>query len=43
MMIDGAGWHQSAALGLPHNLRLLALPAYLPEQSSVQHLSDDIR
>ncbi|WP_341866316.1 transposase [Paraburkholderia hospita] len=28
MVLDGAGWHQSASLRLNHNLHLLTLPPY---------------
>ena len=28
LALDGAGWHRSHALKLPHNLRLLMLPPY---------------
>nr|WP_231937471.1 IS630 family transposase [Caballeronia udeis] len=43
MVLDGAGWHQSAALRLAHNLRLLTLPPYSPELNPVEHLWDDLR
>ena len=43
MVLDGAGWHQSHALRLPHNLRLLTLPPYSPELNPVEHLWDELR
>jgi transposase len=43
MVLDGAGWHQSHALRLPHNLHLLKLPPYSPELNPVEHLWDELR
>jgi len=43
MVLDGAGWHQSKALALPNNLRLLQLPPYSPELNPVEHLWDELR
>jgi transposase len=43
MALDGAGWHQSKALALPSNLRLLQLPPYSPELNPVEHLWDELR
>jgi len=43
MVLDGAGWHQSQALTLANNLRLLKLPPYAPELNPVEHLWDDLR
>ena len=43
MVLDGAGWHQSQALTLTNNLRLLKLPPYAPELNPVEHLWDDLR
>jgi transposase len=31
LVLDGAGWHGSAALVVPDNLSLLTLPPYSPE------------
>ncbi|MBA3755643.1 MAG: transposase [Nitrosomonas sp.] len=42
-MLDGAGWHRSHTLKLPHNLRLLMLPPYSPELNPVQNLWDELR
>lgn len=43
MVLDGAGWHQSQALALPANLRLLKLPPYSPELNPVEYLWDELR
>ncbi len=43
MVLDGAGWHRSAALRVPSNMRLLPLPPYAPELNPVEHLWDELR
>jgi len=43
MVLDGAGWHASAALKPPCNMRLLSLPPYAPELNPVEHLWDELR
>lgn len=43
MILDGAGWHRSAELKLPVNLRLVWLPPYSPELNPVEHIWDDLR
>jgi hypothetical protein len=43
MALDGAGWHRSAALELPENMRLLPLPPYSPELNPVENLWDELR
>jgi transposase len=43
MIIDGAGWHRSASLILPENIRLLPLPPYSPELNPVEHIWDYLR
>jgi hypothetical protein len=40
---DRAGWHRSAALRVPDNVRLLYQPAHSPELNPVEHLWDDLR
>jgi transposase len=42
MVLDGAGWHQSASLSRADNLRLLTLPLYSPALNPVEHLWDDL-
>lgn len=43
LVLDGAGWHRSHTLKLPHNLRLLMLPPYSPELNPVENLWDELR
>lgn len=43
MVLDGAGWHRSAALKVPPNMRLLGLPPYAPELNPVEHIWDELR
>ena len=43
MVLDGAGWHRSATLKVPPNMRLLPLPPYAPELNPVEHLWDELR
>lgn len=43
LVLDGAGWHQSHAIVLPTNVRLMLLPPYSPELNSVENLWDEIR
>ena len=43
LALDGAGWHRSHTLKLPHNLRLLMLPPYSPELNPVENLWDELR
>ena len=43
MVLDGAGWHASAALKAPANMRLLSLPPYAPELNPVEHIWDELR
>ena len=42
MILDGAGWHRSAQLKIPGNIRLLNLSPYSPELNPVEHLLDDL-
>jgi transposase len=37
LVLDGAGWHGSAALVVPDNLSLLTLPPYSPELNPVEN------
>ena len=43
MVLDGAGWHRSAALKVPLNMRLLVPPPYAPELNPVEHIWDELR
>ena len=38
LLLDGAGWHGSAALVMPDNLSLLTLPPDSPELNPVKNL-----
>jgi hypothetical protein len=43
MVLDGAGWHASAELRAPANMRLLSLPPYAPELNPQEHVWDELR
>jgi len=43
MALDGAGWHRSAALAVPANMRLLHLPPYSPELNPVENIWEELR
>ena len=38
LVLDGAGWHRSKALEVPHNVSLLRLPPYNPELNSMENM-----
>lgn len=38
LVLDGAGWHGSRALTVPHNITLLPLPPYAPELNPVENV-----
>jgi hypothetical protein len=38
MVVDGAGWHDHRALGVPANVTLVTLPAYSPELNPVERV-----
>lgn len=38
MVLDGAGWHASAALPVPDNIILVPLPPYSPESNPVERI-----
>lgn len=38
MVLDGAGWHGSAALVVPDTVTLVPLPPYSPESNPVERL-----
>ncbi len=42
-VLDGAGWHASAALMPLQNRLLLSLPSYPPELNPAEHLWDELR
>jgi len=43
MALDGAGWHRSASLYVPENMRLLPLPPYSPELNPVENIWEELR
>lgn len=43
MILDGASSHTAKALVVPHNLRLVRLPAYAPELNPQEHIWDELR
>lgn len=43
MVLDGAGWHRSAAPHVPANIHWLPLPPYAPELNPVEPLRDELR
>lgn len=43
LVLDGAGWHQSAALNLPPNVSLLRLPPYSPELNPTELIWRELR
>ncbi len=43
MLVDRAGWHSSATLKLPENIRLIQQPAYSPELNPAEHIWDELR
>ncbi|MBO0906570.1 transposase, partial [Jiella sonneratiae] len=38
LVIDGAGWHGSAALRVPDNITIVILPPYAPELNPVENI-----
>lgn len=38
LVVDNAGWHDSAELKVPSNITLLALPPYSPELNPIENL-----
>ena len=43
LVLDGAGWHRSDDLALPHNLSLLRLPPAAPELNPVENVWQFLR
>lgn len=43
MQVDRAAWHQSKALQVPENIRLLPQPAHSPELMPVEHIWEYVR
>lgn len=38
LIMDGAGWHMSGELIVPHNITLIPLPPYSPELNAIEKL-----
>jgi len=43
MQVDRAGWHQTKALKVPENIRLIPQPPYRPELNPAEHLCEHPR
>jgi hypothetical protein len=43
LVLDGAGWHDAAALVVPANITLLPLPPYSPELNPVENVWQYLR
>jgi transposase len=43
MFGDGASWHTSDKLIIPHNIVFLKLPPYSPELNPTEHIWDELR
>lgn len=43
LVLDGAGYHQTAALDVPENITLLHLPRYSPELNPVENIWEYLR
>ncbi len=43
LILDGAGWHQSARLTVPDNIVLVPLPPYAPELNSTENIWEYLR
>ena len=43
MILDGASSHKAKELAVPHNIRLVPLPAYAPELNPQEHVWDELR
>ncbi len=43
LVLDGAGWHASAALQVPDNITLLPLPPHSPELNPVENVWEYLR
>jgi hypothetical protein len=43
MLVDRAGWHVSARLIIPENIRLIPIPSHSPELNPTEHVWDELR
>ena len=43
LVTDGASWHKSNALEIPHNIEIFHLPPYTPEMNPIEQIWKEIR
>ena len=43
LVCDGAAWHKSSTLKVPHNIELFHLPPYTPEMNPIEQIWKQIR
>lgn len=43
LVCDGAAWHKSNSLNIPHNIHLLFIPPYTPEMNPIEQVWKEIR
>ncbi len=43
LILDGAGWHTTPALELPHNITPVRLPPYAPELNPTENIWEYLR
>jgi len=43
LVADGASWHKSKALEIPHNIEIFHLPPYTPEMNPIEQIWKEIR
>ena len=43
VVLDGAGWHISGKIDVPHNITLVILPAYAPELNPAENVWEYLR
>ena len=43
LVCDGAAWHKSKCLIIPHNIRLVFIPPYTPEMNPIEQIWKEIR
>lgn len=43
LVADGAAWHKSNSLEIPHNIEIFPLPPYTPEMNPIEQIWKEIR
>ncbi len=43
LIMDGASWHKSKDLRVPHNIQILCLPPYSPELNPIERLWQHVK